>query len=53
MGKYTVTIEVNLKKLAIIAGMVLSVWLSGVCGEGEVLLLIIPAGLYGLASKEV
>lgn len=47
-----IAIEINLKKLAIIAGMVLSVWLSGVCGEGEVLLLIIPAGISYLASKE-
>ena len=47
-----IAIEINLKKLAVIAGMVLSVWLSGVCGEGEVLLLIIPAGISYLVSKE-
>lgn len=47
-----IAIEINLKKLAVIAGMVLAVWLSGVCGEGEVLLLIIPAGISCLVSKE-
>lgn len=47
-----IAIEINLKKLAVIAGMVLSVWFSGVCGEGEVLLLIIPAGIFYLVSKE-
>lgn len=47
-----IAIEINLKKLAVIAGMVLSVWLSSVCGEGEVLMLIIPAGISYLVSKE-
>lgn len=53
MGKYRVTIEINLKKLAIIAGMVLATYLGIISGEGETLLLIIPAGLYSLVSKEV
>lgn len=47
-----IAIEIDLKKLAVIAGMVLSVWLSSVCGEGEVLLLIIPAGLACLFGRE-
>lgn len=47
-----IAIEIDLKKLAVIAGMALSVWLSGVCGEGEVLLLIIPAGVAYVTGKE-
>lgn len=46
-----IAIEIDLKKLAVIAGMVLSVWLSSVCGEGEVLLLIIPAGVAYVTGK--
>jgi hypothetical protein len=53
MGKYRVTIEINLKKLAIIAGMALATYIGCRTGMGDALVVIIPAGLYGLASKEV
>lgn len=52
MGKYRVTIEINLKKLAIIAGMALATYLGIISGEGETLLLIIPAGLYWIVKGE-
>lgn len=47
-----IAIEIDLKKIAVVAGMVLCTWLSGVCGEGETLLLVIPAGISYLVSKE-
>lgn len=50
MDKYRVTIEINLKKLAIIAGMALATYLGIISGEGETLLLIIPAGLYWIVK---
>ena len=53
MGKYRVTIEINLKKLAIIEGMALATYIGCRTGMGDALVVIIPAGLYGLASKEV
>ena len=53
MGKYRVTIEINLKKLAIIVGMALATYIGCRTGMGDALVVIIPAGLYGLASKEV
>ena len=53
MGQYRVTIEINLKKLAIIAGMALATYIGCRTGMGDALVVIIPAGLYGLASKEV
>ena len=53
MDKYRVTIEINLKKLAIIAGMALATYIGCRTGMGDALVVIIPAGLYGLASKEV
>lgn len=53
MGKYRVTIEINLKKLAIIAGMALATYIGCRTGMGDALVVILPAGLYGLASKEV
>jgi hypothetical protein len=53
MRKYRVTIEINLKKLAIIAGMALATYIGCRTGMGDALVVIIPAGLYGLASKEV
>ncbi|MBO6298734.1 MAG: hypothetical protein J6N53_07795 [Lachnospiraceae bacterium] len=48
-----ITVEFDLKKIAIAAGVMLSVWISCKTGEGDALLFIIPAGLYGLFSKEV
>ena len=47
-----ITIEINLKKLAIIAGMALATYLGIISGEGETLLLIIPAGLYWIVKGE-
>lgn len=41
-----IAIEIDLKKLAIIAGIALATYLGIISGEGETLLLIIPAGLY-------
>ncbi|MBO6078272.1 MAG: hypothetical protein J6P66_05910 [Bacteroidaceae bacterium] len=48
-----IAIEINLKKLAIIAGMVLATYIGCRTGMGDALVVIIPAGLYGLVSKEV
>lgn len=48
-----IAVEIDLAKLLIVAGMALSVWLSTICGDGTVLALFIPAGIYGLLSKEV
>lgn len=48
-----ITIEINLKKLAIIAGMALATYIGCRTGMGDALVVILPAGLYGLASKEV
>lgn len=48
-----ITIEINLKKLAIIAGMALAIYIGCRTGMGDALVVIIPAGLYGLVSKEV
>ena len=47
-----IAIEIDLKKLGIIAGMVLATYLGIICGEGETLMLIVPAGLACLVSKE-
>lgn len=48
-----IAIEINLKKLAVIAGMVLATYIGCRTGMGDALVVIIPAGLYGLVSKEV
>ena len=48
-----IAIEINLKKLAIIAGMVLATYIGCRTGMGDAIVVIIPAGLYGLVSKEV
>lgn len=48
-----ITIEINLKKLAIIAGMALATYIGCRTGMGDALVVIIPAGLYGLFGKEV
>lgn len=53
MNRWKIAIEINLMKLLIVAGMALSVWLSTICGDGTVLVLLIPAGIYGLFSKNV
>lgn len=47
-----IAIEIDLKKLGIIAGMALATYLGIVSGEGETLLLIIPAGVACLIGKE-
>lgn len=48
-----IAIEINIKKIAIIAGMVLSTYVGCKTGMGDALLFIIPAGLACLVSKEV
>lgn len=48
-----VAVEIDLGKLLIVAGMALSTWLSILAKDGTVLVLLIPAGIYGLFSKEV
>ena len=48
-----IAIEINLKKLAIIAGMTLSTYVGCKTGMGDALLFIIPAGLACLVSEEV
>lgn len=40
-----IAVEIDLMKLVVIAGMALSTWLASICGEGETLLIIIPAGI--------
>lgn len=45
-----IAIEIDLKKLAIVAGMTLATYLGIISGEGETLLLIIPAGLYWIVK---
>ena len=49
---WKIAVEIDLGKLLIVAGMALCVWLSTICGDGTVLVLLIPAGIYGLFSKE-
>lgn len=49
---WKIAVEIDLGKLLIVAGMAISVWLSTICGDGTVLVLLIPAGIYGLFSKE-
>ena len=53
MKDYKIAVEIDLSKIAAVVGMVVCTWLSCICGEGEVLFLVIPAGLYGMFSKEV
>ena len=47
-----IAVEIDFGKLLVVAGMALSVWLASVCGEGETLFLIVPAGLAYLFGKE-
>lgn len=53
MDKWKIAIEINLMKLLIVAGMALCTWMAIVCGEGETLLIIIPAGIAYLFRKDV
>lgn len=53
MNNWKFAVEIDLKKLLIVGAMALSVWLACLIGVGESLLVIIPAGMYGLLSKEV
>lgn len=48
-----IAVEIDLKKLLIVGVMALSVWLACKIGAGDVLLFIVPSGMYGLISKEV
>lgn len=48
-----ITVQFDLKKILIAALMALCIWVSCKTGMGDALLFIIPAGMYGLFSKEV
>lgn len=48
-----IAVEIDLKKLLIAGVMALSVWMACKIGVGDVLLFIVPVGMYGLISKEV
>lgn len=50
---WKVAIEIDVRKLLMIAGMALCTWVACKTGMGDALLFIIPAGMYGLFSKEV
>lgn len=52
MNDWKVAVELDLKKIVVIGGIALCVWLASICGEGETLFLIIPAGLAYLFGKE-
>lgn len=45
-------ISLNVRKLAIVGMMAIAAWLSCKTGMGDALLVIIPAGLACLISKE-
>ena len=45
MNKYKIAIEIDIMKLLVVAGMAVSFLLASICGEGETLFLIVPAGL--------
>lgn len=50
---WKIVVEINLKKVLLLAGMVVSTVVACKVGLGEPLFIIIPAGMYGLFSKEV
>lgn len=47
-----IAVEIDFGKVLVVAGMAVSVWLASICGEGETLFLIIPAGFAYLFGKE-
>lgn len=47
-----VAVEIDFGKVLVVAGMALCTWLASICGEGEVLLFIYPAGIAYLFGKE-
>lgn len=47
-----IAIEIDVGKLLAVVVMAICVWLASICGEGETLLFIIPAGLYYIFGKE-
>lgn len=47
-----VAVEIDLKKIAAVALMAAATWLGVKCGEGEALLIIVPACLAYIAGKE-
>ena len=51
--RFNLTVTFNMKKMLIFAILTLSVLLSVKIGCADALFLIIPAGLYGMFSKEV
>lgn len=53
MRDWKVMIEIDMKKILIVALMVLATYAGVKTGMGDALLVVIPAGLACLASKEV
>jgi len=47
-----IAVEIDLKKIGVVALMAVATWLGIKCGEGETLLLIIPAGVAYVMGKE-
>lgn len=47
-----IAVEIDLHKIGWMALMALCTWLAVKCGEGETLLIIIPAGLAAIFGKE-
>ena len=52
MKDWKIAVEIDLGKVLAVVGMAVSVWLASICGEGEALLIIIPAGIAYLFGKE-
>lgn len=40
-----IAVEIDFGKVLVVAGMTLCTWLASLCGEGEVLFFIYPAGI--------
>lgn len=51
--RFNLTVTLNVKKMLIAGVMALSVLVACKTGLGDALIVIVPAGLYGLFSKEV
>ena len=48
-----IAVEIDLKKIGAVALMVIATWLGVKCGEGETLMIIIPACLAYVTGKRV
>lgn len=47
-----IAVEIDLKKIGAVALMAAAAWLGAKCGEGETLLIIVPACLAYVTGKE-